>query len=130
MDQIPILIVEDNLTNLKLARVTLQIEGYLVKTAVNADEAMQVLSTFKPRIILMDIQLPKVDGLELTRMLKANPSFKDIIIIAMTAYAMKGDREKMLAAGCDDYLAKPINIHHFINIIAKHLKSKPVDELQ
>src|SRR6185503_9118831 len=100
----PILIVDDNLVNLKLARVLLAGEGYTVRTAVNAEQALAALQGFLPRLILMDLQLPGMDGLELTRRLKADPAMSGIVIIAMTAYAMKGDDEKARLAGCDGYI--------------------------
>jgi CheY-like chemotaxis protein len=105
----PILIVDDNPQNLKLARVLLRSEGYRVETAVDAEEALRVLQTFAPQLILMDLQLPGMDGLELTRRLKADPSRRHILVVALTAYAMKGDEERARAAGCDDYVAKPID---------------------
>jgi CheY-like chemotaxis protein len=117
----PILIVDDNPVNLKLARVLLTSVGYQVRTAEDATEALAVLEKFDPRLILMDIQMPGVDGLELSRRLKADPATKEILIVALTAYAMKGDREKALAAGCDGYLAKPINTRTLPSIIASYL---------
>jgi two-component system cell cycle response regulator DivK len=105
----PILIVDDNPVNLKLARVLLAAEGYEVRTAVAAEEALEVLEEFRPRMILMDIQLPGMDGLELTRRLKADPRMREVVIVALTAYAMKGDEERVLAAGCDGYIGKPID---------------------
>jgi two-component system, cell cycle response regulator DivK len=117
----PILIVDDNPTNLKLARVLLAGEGYVVRTANDAEEALQVLSTFAPELILMDIQLPGIDGLELTRRLKADPVRREIGIIALTAYAMKGDEEKAIAAGCDGYITKPIDPDTLPSLIAEYL---------
>jgi CheY-like chemotaxis protein len=105
----PILIVDDNPANLKLARVLLNSEGYVVRTAADAEDALRVLGSFSPRLILMDIQLPGMDGLELTRRIKADPRRRDIVILALTAYAMKGDDLKALAAGCDGYISKPID---------------------
>ncbi len=104
-----ILIVDDNAANLKLARILLAAEGFEVRTASDADEARAVLRVFLPRLILMDVQLPGMDGLELTRRLKADPATRDILVIGLTAYAMKGDPERILAAGCDGYIAKPID---------------------
>jgi two-component system cell cycle response regulator DivK len=104
-----ILVVDDNAQNLKLARVMLRAEGYDVRTAADAEEALELLAGYTPQLILMDIQLPGMDGLELTRRLKADPARRDIFVIALTAYAMKGDHERALAAGCDGYLAKPID---------------------
>jgi CheY-like chemotaxis protein len=104
-----VLVVDDNLINLKLIRVLLTAEGYSVATATDAASALKVLDELKPRLILMDIQLPGMDGLDLTRRLKANPKTKAIMIIALTAYAMKGDEEKALSAGCDGYVTKPLD---------------------
>lgn len=118
-----ILIVDDNAANLKLARVLLQAEGYAVRTAMDAEDGLRQLATYKPRAILMDIQLPGMDGLELTRHLKADPATKDIVIIALTAYAMKGDEEKARAAGCDGYITKPIDIDSLPKVLAQHLGS-------
>ena len=104
-----ILIVDDNPTNLKLARVLLENEGYDIETACDAVSALHALDARLPRLILMDIQLPDIDGLELTRRIKADPARRGIVIRALTAYAMKGDEEKALAAGCDGYITKPID---------------------
>ena len=106
---VPILIVDDNPSNTKLLAFLLQSKGYDVRTAANADEALSSIAERRPRLILMDIQLPGTDGLTLTRRLKADPATKDISIIAATAYAMKGDEERARAAGCDGYLTKPID---------------------
>jgi CheY-like chemotaxis protein len=118
-----ILIVDDNLVNLKLSRVLLSLEGYEVRTAGDAVEALKVLQAFRPRLILMDLQMPGMDGLELTRRLKADPSHSDILIIAITAYAMKGDQEKALAAGCDAYVPKPIDTQTLPKVIRTLLGS-------
>jgi len=117
----PLLIVDDNAINLKLVRVLLEGEGYEVRVAADADEALAILTQFRPRLILMDIQLPGMDGLTLTRMLKANPSMRDIIILGLTAYAMKGDEERILAAGCDGYIAKPVDTRRLPAMIGSYL---------
>ncbi len=106
----PILIVEDNPGNLKLAITLFSKLGYEVRVASNAKEALNILVEFQPRLILMDLQLPGMSGLDLTRKLKADPKYKNVLIIAITAYAMKGDKEKALAAGCDGYVTKPIDV--------------------
>ena len=116
-----ILIVDDNPLNLKLVRVLLRGEGYETRTATDAEEALSVLSDFRPRLILMDIQLPGMDGLTLTRRLKADPTTRDIVVLALTAYAMKGDDQKALEAGCDGYVAKPVDTRHLPGVIAEHL---------
>ena len=120
----PILIVDDNAINLKVVRVLLLTEGYEVRTATDAEEALAVLAEgFSPRLILMDLQLPGMDGLELTRRLKADPATRKIIIVALTAYAMKGDEEKALEAGCDGYVSKPIDTRALPEVIAGYLRT-------
>ncbi|HJT23421.1 MAG TPA: response regulator, partial [bacterium] len=89
----PILIVDDNLINLTMVTALLEGEGYRVRTASDAEEALRVLEKYNPRLILMDLQLPGMDGLELTRRLKSNPATQDIVVLAVTAYAMKGDEQ-------------------------------------
>ena len=117
-----ILIVDDNATNLKLARVLLAGEGYDVRTAEDAPQALEVLKVFHPRLILMDIQLPGTDGLALTRQLKSDPALREIIVVALTAYAMKGDAERALDAGCDGYVAKPIDTRTLPGLLAAYLE--------
>jgi CheY-like chemotaxis protein len=118
-----ILIVDDNAVNLKLARVLLEAEGYAVDVATDAEEALELLASVRPRLILMDLQLPGMDGLELTRRLKADPATRSIVILALTAYAMKGDADKVRAAGCDGYIAKPIDTRVLPQIVADYLDS-------
>jgi len=121
----PILIVDDNPANLKLARVLLAGEGYEVRTATDAEEALRVLQGFRPRLILMDLQMPGMDGFALTRRLKGDPATKGILILALTAYVMKGDEEKAMAAGCDGYVPKPIDTRALPQLIARHLAASP-----
>ena len=109
MSAIPVLIVEDNLANLKLVSVLLEAYGFEIRTASDAQEALTVLSDFEPRVILMDLQLPGMDGYALVRLLKSDPGRSDIPIVAVTAYAMAGDEEKAREAGCDAYVSKPID---------------------
>ena len=116
-----VLIVDDNPVNSKLASLTLRLAGYEVQIAADAIEAMSVLEHFSARLILMDIQLPGMDGLELTRRLKAAAATRDVAIVAITSYAMKGDEDRALAAGCDGYLAKPIDTRTFAGTIAGFL---------
>jgi CheY-like chemotaxis protein len=118
-----VLIVDDNPTNLKLVAYLVKAKGYEVDTAADADAAMAAIAVNRPRVILMDLQLPGVDGLELTRRLKADPATRDISIIAVTAYAMKGDQEKALEAGCDDYVTKPIDTRALPDLIARYAKA-------
>jgi two-component system, cell cycle response regulator DivK len=114
-----ILIVDDNAINLKLARVLLEREGYAVTTASDAEEAIEMVKASTPALILMDIQLPGMDGLSLTRQLKADPATRHIAIVALTAYAMKGDDLKAKEAGCDGYITKPIDMDTLPGAIAK-----------
>ena len=103
-----VLIVDDNPTNLKLAADVLECEGYSVLRAQDAEEAQDILKRTTPDLILMDIQMPGMDGLTLTRLLKANPAYQHIRIVALTSFAMKGDEQKAREAGCDGYITKPI----------------------
>jgi CheY-like chemotaxis protein len=104
-----ILIVDDNPTNLKLAADVLECEGHSVLRAQDAEEAQKILKRTTPQVILMDIQMPGMDGLTLTRLLKANPAYQHIPIVALTSFAMKGDEQKAREAGCDGYITKPID---------------------
>lgn len=116
-----ILIVEDNDTNLRLFTHVLSWKGYQVRGVHDASEALSLLQNFTPRLILMDIQLPGTDGYQLTRMLKADGALRDVPIVALTAYAMRGDEEKARAAGCDGYISKPIDTRAFPMQIAEYL---------
>jgi CheY-like chemotaxis protein len=104
-----ILIVDDNPVNLKLASSLLELDGYVVAQAVDAEQAQEMLLGELPDLILMDIALPGMDGLSLTRRLKADERLRHIPVVALTAFAMKGDEEKARAAGCEGYITKPIN---------------------
>ncbi|MGR3221279.1 MAG: response regulator [Candidatus Anammoxibacter sp.] len=116
-----ILVVEDNEKNRKLIRVVLKAKGYNIVEAGDAETALQMLETDIPDLILMDVGLPKMDGLELTKLVKCGETTKDIPIIAVTAHAMLGAKEKMIEAGCDGYISKPIDIHEFPKTVAKVL---------
>jgi CheY-like chemotaxis protein len=115
------MIVDDNLTNLKLASELLEIEGFEVCRCVDAESAMKALDQFRPDLILMDLALPGIDGLQLTRSLKAEEKTKSIKIVALTASAMKGDKERILSAGCDGYIAKPIDTRKFKEQVTQYL---------
>jgi CheY-like chemotaxis protein len=121
----PILIVDDTPVNLKLTRILLANEGYRVRTAASAEEALDMLRAYHPDLILADIQLPGMDGLEMTRRIKHQASTKDIVVVALTAFAMKGDEEKALAAGCDGYIVKPIDTRTLGATIRKYLEARP-----
>ncbi|KJU81277.1 response regulator receiver protein, partial [Candidatus Magnetobacterium bavaricum] len=109
-----ILIIEDNPMNMKLATDVLRRQGYTVLQATDADTGINIAIQERPALILMDIQLPGIDGLTATRMLKNNETTKHIKIIALTAFAMKGDEERMIEAGCDAYISKPIRYKEFL----------------
>ena len=117
----PILVVDDNALNLKLARLLLSMEGYQVRTAERATAALTVLETFHPRMILMDIQLPGMDGLELTRQLRADPLFDDVIILAVTAFAMAADEQKAKEAGCDGFVTKPLDTRSLPELVRAYM---------
>jgi len=117
---IRVLIVDDNPTNLKLVTFLVKSFGHEVDTATDADTTLEALGARRPDVILMDIQLPGIDGLVLTQQLKADPETRGIAVVALTAYAMKGDREKALAAGCDDYMTKPIDARTLREVIARY----------
>jgi CheY-like chemotaxis protein len=117
-----ILVVDDEPTNLKLLTVLLSRHGYQVHTASTAEEALTIAAKIRPRLVLADIQLPGIDGLEMTRRLKASPETKDTVVVAVTALAMKGDEQKALEAGCDDYLTKPIDVRSLPKIIRKYFR--------
>ncbi len=106
---IRILIVDDNPVNLKLAADVLEADGFVIDRAVDAEQAQRILGDTVPDLILMDIALPGMDGLSLTRKLKADPRFDAVPIVALTASAMKGDDRKALEAGCKSYVTKPID---------------------
>lgn len=119
-----ILIVEDNPSHMKLEKLALAESNYDIHTATNAKEALEEVQSFQPHLILMDIQLPEIDGLVLTRKIKADPKYQDIIIIAITAYGMKGDKEMAMEAGCDGYVPKPIDIETFPQLVADYISNK------
>ena len=118
-----ILIVEDNEANRLLAGAVLEREGYRVEMAGNAEEALQKLANSSPDLILMDVQMPGMDGLTLTRRLKGDARTADIPVVALTALAMMGDRERTLEAGCSGYISKPINTRTFASEVSKYLPS-------
>jgi len=117
-----VLIVDDNAMNVTLARAVLGADGFEIESAADAREAFRQIDAFRPTLILMDIQLPGVDGLELTRQIKADPSTQHIVIVAFTAFAMRGDEAKMLAAGCGGYISKPIEVNSFAGQIRSMLR--------
>jgi two-component system, cell cycle response regulator DivK len=120
----PVLIVDDNPVNLKLMRAVLAPDGYEIRTAGDGPEVAKVLSEFRPRLILMDVQLPGSDGFELTRRLKSDPATRDIIVVACTAYTMPGDEEKAQASGCSGYITKPVDTRTLPATVKLHLGAR------
>ena len=121
-----VLIVEDNLANMTLATFLLHSKGHIVISATDAETGLALARDEQPDLILMDIQLPGMDGLEATRLLKRDDATCAIPVIALTALAMKGDEERIRAAGCDGYIAKPLAYRDFLTIISAHLVTAPV----
>ena len=119
-----ILLVEDNEVNRRLAGFLLRSQGYQVFEATTAAAAFEMVEKERPDLIVMDIQLPGMDGLEITRKLKEQPATANIPVVAVTSFAMKGDREKALAAGCAGYVTKPIDKNTFIQEVAAHVGTK------
>ena len=117
-----ILVIEDNALNLELVREILVAEGYDVLEAVEATTGMEMAFLEPPDLILMDLQLPGMDGLEATRRLRADPRTAPIPIVALTAHAMRGDDEKAVAAGCTGFITKPIEVRNFVAAVAAFLK--------
>ena len=116
-----VVIIEDNERNMRLMRLLLRPQGYTLHEATSGQEALDLLRVIVPDIILVDIQLPDIDGLEITRQLRQDVRFAFTPIVALTAYAMPGDRELFLRAGCSGYVAKPIDTRVFPSIIAAYL---------
>lgn len=122
-----VLIVDDNATNRKLATDVLQWDGWTIEQAESADQARERLNAFRPDLILMDLSMPGMDGLTLTRILKSDPATAGIRIVALTASAMKGDEHRVRAAGCDGYITKPIDTRRFSAQVAAFLAGSPTD---
>jgi|SRR6185312_554740 two-component system cell cycle response regulator DivK len=116
-----VLIVEDNDLNMKLFHDLLEAHGYDTLQTKDGLEALQLAREHHPDLILMDIQLPEVSGLEVTKWIKEDDALKDIPIVAVTAFAMKGDEEKIREGGCEAYIAKPISISHFLDTVKRFL---------
>ena len=123
---IQILIVEDNPLNMELARDLLEARGYVVREAGTAQEGIDAVLTERPDLVLMDVQLPGMDGLTATRLLRQHPALADLPIVALTAHAMKGDERKVLEAGCNGYISKPIDTRQFPAQVASYLAKTAV----
>jgi CheY-like chemotaxis protein len=117
-----ILVVEDNELNMKLVRGLIKIGKYGMLEAIDAESGIEQIREQRPDLVLMDIQLPGMDGLSATKIIKADPALKDIPVVALTSYAMQGDEEKALEAGCSGYIAKPIDTRKFLETISQYLK--------
>ena len=117
-----VLIVEDNELNMKLFHDLLEAHGYRTVGTRNGIEALDLARKHRPDLILMDIQLPEVSGLEVTKWLKDDPELKVIPVVAVTAFAMKGDEEKIREGGCESYIAKPISVANFVETVKKFLE--------
>ena len=122
-----ILVVDDNESGLFLVRTVLELEGFVVDSAGSAEEVLERLRFRTPDLVLMDVQLPGQDGLALTRQLKADPATAAIKIVALTAYAMAGDREQALAAGCIGYISKPIDTRAIGDQVRQFLSTEPIE---
>lgn len=112
-----ILVVEDDSMNMRLAQHILAAQGYTVLGAATAREALERIESALPDLILMDVQLPDMDGTTIVRVLRENAATRDIAIVALTACAMKGDRERILRMGCNGYISKPINVQDFVSTV-------------
>jgi two-component system, cell cycle response regulator DivK len=120
-----VLVVEDTPANLKLASTLLRKAGYGVLQAHDGEQAIAMVRGERPDLVLMDIQLPGMDGLAATRILKADPATARIPVVALTAMAMNGDEQRLLAAGCDGYIAKPIQVREFLDEVQRRLAAAP-----
>jgi CheY-like chemotaxis protein len=123
MDAPRVLVVDDNLLNIELASCLLLADGFEVDSVADPRLALQRVASFRPEVVLMDIQMPGIDGLTLTRQIKADPAMCHIPVLAFTANAMRGDEERMRQAGCDGYLSKPIEVSRFAAQVRAHLRA-------
>jgi two-component system, cell cycle response regulator DivK len=117
-----VLVIEDNPSNLTLSTFLLESAGHTVLSAADAEAGLHIARSEHPELILMDIQLPDMDGLQATALLKGDASTRDIPVIALTALAMKGDEERIRAAGCDGYIAKPLSYREFLATVQAQLE--------
>ena len=125
MREITILSAEDNPANRKIVRDLFERSGYRVIEALNGEEVISIAESEMPDIILMDIQLPRISGYEATAAIKADPRLKHILIIGVTSYALSSDEDRVLRAGCDDYLAKPYRPSVLLQMVRRHTQRKP-----
>ena len=123
MQRKTILVIEDNELNMKLVRSLLRIGNYEMLEAIDAETGIKLTRQHMPDLILMDIQLPGMDGLRATRILKEDPNLDEIPVVAVTSYAMQGDDEKATEAGCAGYITKPINTKEFLKTIEQYIRT-------
>jgi CheY-like chemotaxis protein len=124
MENRTVLVIEDNALNMKLVRSLLKMGKYDIIEAVDAETGIQLAREYRPDLILMDIQLPGMDGLNATKIIKEDPSLKDIKVVALTSYAMEGDDRKAIEAGCDGYIIKPIDTKKFLKTVDQFLNGE------
>jgi two-component system cell cycle response regulator DivK len=124
-----VLIVDDDPKSMKLTYDLLNVFGYTTLTAANGLQAVEMAKSHKPDLILMDVQMPVMDGLTATRLIKADPKIQSIPIIVVTAYAMRDDQQKVIKAGCDGYITKPIDIQYLLQTIEKYLSHTDTDQI-
>lgn len=124
MRALRVLVVDDHLATVELTSFVLVAAGFVVESTTDATNALFLISNFDPDLIMMDIQMPGIDGLELTRQLKAEPSMRHIVVVAFTAFAMKGDEARMRAAGCDGYIAKPFDVTSFAATVRSYIAAR------
>ena len=122
MENKTILVIEDDEMNMKLVKILLRIGKYNILEAIDAESGIRLVREKRPDLVLMDIQLPGMDGLTAVRIIKKDADLKDMPVMALTAYAMQGDQEKALEAGCEGYLSKPIDTRSFLKTIALYIK--------
>ncbi len=125
-----ILIVEDNPVHTRLIEMTLRAKNYTILKVTNGEEALVIATRERPDLIIMDLNLPQMTGFEVTKKLRENPAFRHTPIIALTAYAMRGDRERVIKSGCDMYMTKPINTRELPRVIAEMLSQRQKDNIQ
>jgi CheY-like chemotaxis protein len=123
-----ILVIEDNKLNMKLVNGLIKIGKYRMLEAIDAESGIQLIREQRPDLVLMDIQLPGMDGLSATKIIREDPDLKDIPIVALTSFAMQGDEEKALAAGCTGYITKPIDTRNFLETVSQYLKDDNLEE--
>lgn len=124
-----ILVIEDNIDNLDLVRFLLEQSEYEVQGAADGHQGLQLAQQLHPDMILLDMSLPEIDGWTIARQLKADPATASILVVALTAHALPGDRKKALDSGCDGYISKPLDVPNFISVVATYLrKRKPLSQ--